>query len=88
MAVHAQQHVTESTESQVIQKSASHEVLPVRLQELERIAKKKYSPYLDLATRFDDAQDAFSSKMTNFMKGCRLTTKVALLAAALAEKNS
>ena len=94
MAEHISSHATSSngTESQAVQKSvqnsSSHQGLSPTLQALERIAKKKYSPYLDIASRFDDAQETFSSQMTNFMKGNHLTTRVALLAAALLEAKS
>ena len=51
---------------------------------LATIAEKKYSPYRDMARRFDDAGEVFSSTMSNFLKGNSLTTKVALIAAAMA----
>ena len=94
MAAHTSPHATPSngTESQAVQKSIQdlplHQELSPTLQALERIAKKKYSPYLDVASRSDDAQETFSSQMTNFMKGNHLTTRVALLAASLLEAKS
>ena len=48
--------------------TTAHPELPLVLLALEKIANKKYSPYLDIAARFDDAQEVFIGNLFKSQK--------------------
>ena len=73
--------MTKHSQGQKAHEEKDGDTLSIELKARKNIALAKYEPYDLRANRFDDEQETFTSTMGNFLEGCKMTTKIALLLA-------
>lgn len=93
MVPHTSSHMTHKekgpavhVDSNTLETTLTRDQLDPALKAFLVIAKARYSSYKEVAQKFDDSQERFSSKMENFLKACSLTSEAALCAVHISQK--
>jgi len=85
-SVEAQKAIAKASHTSRPENRESYELsLPPELQKLLTKAKARYNEYMEVAQKFDDSQERFTSQAENLLKASELLARIALRSKQIGE---